>query len=379
MSDKRRPTGFIRTKKTKTKGTRYYAFVVAEGREVGLGAFGSRDNAIRKLREAERQIERGTFGRGEPTLNEFYEEWIRAKAQTLKPGTVDDYRATFRLYVLPELGDVKLTKISPAQVQSWIDNLSVKGLGAATVNKAFRYFRNITNNALAKDVIDRSPCRGVIVPRPSREVELDILTVAEVRQVLDVAEEPERTMVAVLAFAGLRIGEVLGLKWKDIDFDQRCIRVERTWTRHGTWSTPKSRTSRRAVSMAVTLQALLSHYFEASGLPGPELVLFSHDGVRPLDHSNFRRDFNNALETAGIRHVRVHDLRHTYATVLLSHGASIKWLQMQLGHSTASQTLDVYSHFIPESGAAALAGFDAVIDGSVTRLPAPREAYKKRK
>jgi len=137
MSDKRKPTGFIRTKKTKTKGTRYYAFVVAEGREVSLGAFGSRDNAMRKLREAERQIERGTFGRGEPTLNEFYEEWIKAKAQTLKPATVDDYRATFRLYILPELGDMKLTKISPAQVQSWIDDLSAKGLGSASVNKAF--------------------------------------------------------------------------------------------------------------------------------------------------------------------------------------------------------------------------------------------------
>jgi len=217
------------------------------------------------------------------------------------------------------------------------------------------------------------------VPRPSREVELDILTVDEVRQVLDVAKEPERTLVAVLAFAGLRIGEALALKWKDIDFTQYCIRVERTWTRHGTWSTPKSRTSRRAVSMAGNLAALLSDYFEASGRPGPDVVVFSHDGVRPLDHNNVRRDFNTALEAAGIRHVRVHDLRHTYATNLLAYGASIKWLQGQLGHSTASQTLDVYGHFIPESGAAALAGFDAVIDGSVTRLPAPGKADEKRK
>jgi len=230
-----------------------------------------------------------------------------------------------------------------------------------------------------KDVIDRSPCRGINVPRPSQETEFDILRIDEVRQVPDVAEEPERILIAVFAYAGLRLGEGLGLKWKDIDFSQRCIRVERTWTKYGTWSTPKSKTSRRAVFMADSLAALLSDFYEAPGRPGPDAVLFGTDVSRPLDSSNVRRSFNSALQSAGIRHVRIHDLRHTYATSLLTSGASIKWLQAQLGHASPSMTLNIYSHYIPESGALALAAFDALIDGSVAQLPAPETATKGRK
>jgi integrase len=397
MSEKRRPTGFIRTKKTKTKGSRYYAFVVFEGREESLGPFGSRDNAMQRLREAEREIERGTFGRGEPTLNEFYQEWITAKARTLKDTTLRDYTQTFESYILPDLGEMKLVEISPRDVQKWIDRLPdlparreemkkkgekkkpVKKLGAASINKAFRYFRNITNNAALTDVIDRSPCRGAIVPRPSKETEFDILSIDEVRQVLDVADDPERTLIAVLAFAGLRIGEALGLKWKDVDFTQHCIRVERTWTKYSTWSTPKSKSSRRAVFMADSLAALLADFYEAAGRPGPDAVLFTHDGSRPLDSSHARRSFDAALKVAGLRHVRIHDLRHTFATTLLSSGASIKWLQAQLGHSSASMTLDIYSHYVPESGVGAIAAFNALIDGSVAQLPAPGKADKRRK
>ena len=376
MSDKRKPTGFIRTKKT-GKGNRYYPVAMFEGREVALGGFGSRDTAMRKLREAERQIEIGTFGRGEPTLNEFYESWIEAKSRSLKPSTLRDYSDTFKRHILPTLGDVKLTRLTPTMVQSWIDGLSSKGLGAAATNKSYRYLRNCLNNAVQKDIIDRSPCRGIIVPQPSREVELVILTSDEVAAVLDVAREPERTLVAVLAFAGLRLGEGLGLKWKDIDFDMRCVRVERTWTQYGTWSTPKSQTSRRAVSLAPTLSRLLFDSYEASGRPGPDVVVFSRDGDRPLDFSHFRQTFNKTLQAAGIRHVRIHDLRHFYASNLLAQGASIKWLQQQLGHSSASMTLDVYGHFIPESGDVALAGFDAVLNGSVTLLDSRRKDDKK--
>jgi len=230
-----------------------------------------------------------------------------------------------------------------------------------------------------KDVIDRSPCRGINVPRPSQETEFDILRIDEVRQVPDVAEEPERILIAVFAYAGLRLGEGLGLKWKDIDFSQRCIRVERTWTKYGTWSTPKSKTSRRAVFMADSLAALLSDFYEASDRPSPDAVLFTHDGSRPLDSSHARRRFDAALKAAGMRHVRIHDLRHTFATSLLSSGASVRWLQAQLGHASASMTLDIYSHYVPESGVGAIAAFNALIDGTVAQLPAPGKAGNVRK
>lgn len=300
------------------------------------------------------------------TFEEFYEQWITAKSKTLKPGTLADYKQTFRLHILSNLGDKQLASITPDEVQACID--AIDDDNAATANKTYRYLRNCLNNAVAKGAIEKTPCRGTIVPSAARDTELDILSLEEVQRVIETTNEPIHTLLAVLAYSGLRIGEALGLKWQDIDYGQQCIRVERTWTRYNTWSTPKSKSSRRAVPLPSTLATMLSDLFTASGQPSSDAVIFSHDKERPLDHSNVRREFNKSLEEAGIRHVRIHDLRHTYATNMLACGCSIKALQNALGHSSASVTLDTYSHYIPESAAEAVARFDAVLSGKVATL-----------
>jgi len=307
------------------------------------------------------------------SLDEFYQVWIKAKSKTLKPGTLADYELTFRLHILPALGKMELSKITPANIQTFVDDLSEKDpvskkeLSPATIHKCYRYLRNCLGNAVDKDLLDKTPCRGVIVPRPRQQHELDILSLDEVGRVLNVAEEPERTLIAVLAYAGLRLGEGLGLKWKDIDFQNQCIRIERTFGQHG-WSTPKTRSSRRAVPMSPTLTSWLKDYQKATEHTSSEDVVFSRDGSTPLDQSNVRRDFNSALEKAEIRHVRIHDLRHTFATNMLASGCSIKFLQNSLGHTTATMTLNTYAHYIPESGAESVARFDALISGSASSI-----------
>ena len=100
----------------------------------------------------------------------------------------------------------------------------------------------------------------------------------------------------------------------------------------------------------------------------PDNVVFSHDGARPLDHSNVRRDFLKALDRAGLKHVTIHSLRHFFASNMLASGCSIKFLQHALGHASASMTLNVYSHLIPESGAEAVSRFDALVGGQVIQL-----------
>jgi integrase len=216
-------------------------------------------------------------------------------------------------------------------------------------------------------LIDRSPCRGVIVPGPSQQAELDILSLDEVSRVLDAAQEPEGTLFAVLAYTGLRLGEGLGLKWKDIDFKNLCIRVERAYGQYG-WSTPKTKKSRRAVPMSPTLVKMLAEYRRGCRDATPDGVVFSHDRTTPLDQSNVRRDFNKALKEAGIRHVSLNSLRHFYASNMIASGCSIKFLQNSLGHSSATMTLNTYSHFIPESGAESVTRFDALISGTVKSL-----------
>lgn len=120
--------------------------------------------------------------------------------------------------------------------------------------------------------------------------------------------------------------------------------------------------------MTPRLGAILHDAYNESGRPLPETVIFSGDGKRPYDHSNVRRKFNKALNKAGVRHVRIHDLRHTYSTNMLACGCSIKALQHALGHSSAKLTLDTYAHYIPESATEAIARFDALLSGSVASL-----------
>ncbi len=298
------------------------------------------------------------------TLHESYQQWIKSKSNTVRPGTLTDYELTFRLHILPVLGDKKLSDITPGDVQAWVDSLSDKQLSPASINKAYRYLKNLLNKAVSNEEIDRTPCHDLDVPSGTRRTVSDILRLEEVQKVLEVADESLRPLVAVLAYGGLRIGEALGLRWKDIDFEARCIRIEETWTKNNTWSTPKSSAGRRAVPMTPRLGAILNDAYNKSGCPSPETVIFSGDGKRPYDRSNVRRKFNKALNKAGVRHVRIHDCRHTYSTNMLACGCSIKALQNALGHSTATLTLDTYSHYFAESAAEAVSRFDELVSRS---------------
>lgn len=353
-----------------SKGTSKRYYVRSKVRDVKRS-----HGSCRTLREAQalkgqilKSIADGSYWetpKEEVSLNEFYQQWIKTKSKTLKDGTLKDYADTFRLHILPSLGDKKLADIKPADVQACINLIEGK---PATANKTYRYLRNFLNFAVDMEVIARTPCRRIGVPSGSREAEFDILRLDEVQQVLEVTDESIRPLVAVLAYSGLRIGEALGLKWKDVDFEARCIRVERTWTRNNAWSTLKSKRSRRAVPLTSTLATILAESYESANRPSPDTVVFSHNGTRPLDHSNVRRKFNKALTNAGVRHVRIHDLRHTYATNMLACGCSIKALQYALGHSTATLTLDTYAHYFPESAAEAVSRFDALISRSVVSI-----------
>lgn len=364
------PTVYWDVKTLKDSSKRYY--VRSKVRDVRRS-----HGSCRTLREAQtlkgkilKSIADGSYWETQTkqiSLDEFYQQWIKSKSKTVKTGTLTDYELTFRLHILPVLGEKNLSDISPGNLQDWVDSLSNTKLSPSSINKAYRYLRNCVNNAVAKDLLDRSPCRGVIVPRPSPQIEFDILSIEEVKQLLDIADEPERTLVAVLAYSGIRLGEGLGLKWKDIDFKKRCIRVERSYGTRG-WSTPKTSSSRRAVPLSPSVAAILSVYFGGRTMTEPDNVVFSHDGTTPLNPSNVRRDFNKALKKAGIRHVSLNSLRHFYASNMIASCCSIKFLQNSLGHSSATMTLNTYAHLIPEAGAESVTRFDALISGSVSSI-----------
>jgi integrase len=138
---------------------------------------------------------------------------------------------------------------------------------------------------------------------------------------------------------------------------------------------PKTATSRRAVPMLPSLRGLLHDHFEAQGGPSPEALLFTRTGTQPLDPANVRKEFLEALKQAGVKHATLHSLRHTFASVMLSSGASIKALQRSLGHASATMTLNTYSHLIQEDLGASLLRADQVFSkrtGEVIQMRAGR-------
>ena len=187
---------------------------------------------------------------------------------------------------------------------------------------------------------------------------------------LENSREQERTLFALLALSGLRRGEALGLAWRHINFRDNAIIVERAWSYCGGFQDPKTASSKRAVPLLPSLATILKDYHQTQGEPGPDDLLFSYNGTKPFDPKNVSNQFDSAVKAAGVKKVTLHYLRHTFASLALESGWSIKALQRSLGHASATMTLNTYSHMIHEDPGAALLRMDQVISGAGGKLVA---------
>lgn len=373
MSNKTRPRGFIRKRKIKS-GWRFYAYITHAGREVPLGGYSSQDRALEACRTAENEIAAGTFRQQEQepepvlTFAEFAERYLTAKSESLKPSTLHDYRLTFRLHITPHFGERPLNEIERQDVQDWIGSLD---LSPASAQKCYRYFRAALNVAEDWELLEKQPCRKIILPRVERK-QIDFLEPSEIATVLEYLDEPDRTLIATLAYSGMRSGEAQALQWRNIDFKNHAIRIEKSWNAFNGIDTPKSKASRRAVPLLPHLEGILRDFFKRQGSPAQDAFLF-FDGKKAVA---VRWRFRSALEKAGLRTVSVHSLRHGFASLLLSRGASVMAVQRFLGHGSATLTLNVYAHLCRDDlGSAALAVNAAIAgaDENVIALPIERQ------
>ncbi len=357
--------GFITKRKAKDGKWRYYiVYRTPQGKRRWEAAGKLRKNADDLLKRREREIANGTYGweeKEDPLFSEFVSRFLEAKEKSLKPAAYVSYEQIFRLHITPFFGKRRLSKITPLVVQKWVGEMNRKDLSPATVNLAYRYLRVLVKQAQAWGVMDSNPCTAIVLPRiPGKE--LAFLAPSDISSLLEKAPEPERTLFALLAFSGLRLGEALALQWRNIDFEHSALFVEKTYSYHGGIHDPKTKASRRAVPMFPDLSALLSDYRAALPTWSPDSLLFSK-GKGPLDPANLRKVFAKALKDAELPRVTIHSLRHTYASAMLAAGASVKALQRSLGHASATMTLNVYSHMIPENMESSLLKVQALFAG----------------
>jgi integrase len=333
------------------------------GRRKRKAFFGkTRAEAARKLNKALAEREQGRpIALPKQTLGQFLKRWLDESVDvSVRPRTATRYRELVQIHILPTLGRTSLTKLAPQDLQRLYTVKLAAGLAPRTVGHVHRVLHRALGQALRWGVVATNVCDTVDPPKVVR-TEIRALNPDEARRLLLAAEgDPLEALYVLALTTGAREGELLALKWADIDLEQGSLQIRRTIGRvRGQGfveSEPKSAKGRRHIALAPTATDALRRHRErqfaerlAAGLvvAGDSLVFCNGVG-RPIEPQNLLyRSFRSVLKRAGLPPMRFHDLRHSAASLLLSMGAHPKVVQELLGHSQISLTLDTYSHVLP--------------------------------
>jgi integrase len=308
------------------------------------------------------------------TLEQYLASWLDAVEHSVKPRSHRSYASVVRLYVLPTLGKVSLSKLTAEHLQRLYGEKLKAGLSAATVRHLHAVLHKALDAAVRLGIIQRNVADLVHPPR-RKHVEMATLSAEQARLLIKTAEGERFEALFLLALTtGMREGELLGLQWADIDLEGGILRVERTLNvigGHLFLAEPKTTQSRRRIVLPrCALTALAAHRDrqlcerKALGDMWAESdLVFPNTVGRPEDPRTFvRRKFVPLLRSAGLPRIRFHDLRHTAATLLLEEGINPKVVQEMLGHAHISITLALYAHVTPRMLQAAARTMDDLFD-----------------
>ncbi len=306
-------------------------------------------------------------------VEEYAEKWLGRIQHTRKHSTHEDYQRMLKRDILPVLRGLDLEDVTREKVKVLAFDGLKRGQSPKTVQNVIRCLSSLLSHAVEDGLVSTNPALkpGKFLPKVSRRRGINPLTREEVAVLLNTVKDraPRYSPFFLCAVrSGLRLGELLALQWADLDYHGRFIEVQRNYTR-GRVSTPKSGESRR-VDMSLELtQALKDLYTErqleaaANGWKDiPEWVFCSETGGL-LGPANFRkRVFYAVLKASGLRRIRFHDLRHTFASLLLQQGESPVYVKEQMGHSSIQITVDLYGHLIPGGNKQAVDRLDGSVD-----------------
>lgn len=265
---------------------------------------------------------------------------------TLKFATRRIYTTLLKKHLLPRFGQEKLADIKKVEIQRFVLAKLEQGLAWETASHIRHLMSKILGTAVEWDLLAVNTAQGVKMPERTLKRPRSFLTLDEFHLLMSQLVGPSRLIVALAGGVGLRIGEILALRWGTIDFDRGTVRVEETCYK-GHLGTPKTRASRRELplpeSIITDLAIHRSHCVDAS----PSALVFGTRKGTPLSADNMRkRELRPACIRAGIKPIDWHTLRHTHATLLHDQGTPLKIAQAQLGHSHVSTTSDVYTHAV---------------------------------
>jgi integrase len=298
---------------------------------------------------------------GRVTFARWVKEWETTTVH-LRSATRARYERDLRLHILPRFGRIQLAKITPRDVRAWLAEMTAAGEGASAIRRRFSVFRKILNDAVAMDMLARTPCRGVTPPADTRG-EIKVLTAGEIAQLAEAMPAWCRSWVWTAAYTGLRWSEMMGLRREDVDLLRRTITVRRQIIevngRFEGFGDPKTAAGRRTIDLPAFLCEILAQQLAERSQAGPGgLVFVNTRGNSPHSSSFSSQAWAKARAKIGRPDLRWHDLRHTAVALAIANGAHPKAIQERMGHASITITLDRYGHLFPSLGLQIADGLD---------------------
>jgi integrase len=326
---------------------------------------GTKKDAERRLSELLNQLDTGTFVKPRKiAVEEYLQQWLADYAELhCSPKTIESYRQVINSHLVPELGNIKLVELEARHLQTMFAKKRESGLSTRTVRYLYSLMSQVLRYAVRQGVLNRNVAQNTEPPKMEHR-ELDTIRPEQINTFLEAAREtPHYALFYLLLHTGLRRGEALALKWKNIDMGMASLGVQAYLSVTLSLSKvagkiyirePKTSSGRRRVALPPSLTLVLQQHklkqqevFRLLGrtLTDEDYVFCHHDGT-PLDPSTVSHSFTHALRKAGLPPMPLHGLRHSHATLLLQAGTHPRVVMERLGHSSIRVTLDTYSHVV---------------------------------
>lgn len=350
--------------------------VTGKRKQQWVSVKGTKKEAEKRLAELLNQIDTGGFVRpGKTTLAQYLQKWLSDYAKpNLSPRGFERYEGIVRQYLIPGLGNIPLTLLRPEHLQKHYTAKLNDGFSATTV----RYHHAVLHVALQTAVKWRLVSRNVadaVDPPRARRTEMQTWDEEDITRFLELAKDtPYYALFYTALFTGMRRSELLALRWQDVDFifSQICINRSLHQLRDGSYifTQPKSSKSRRTIALPPSAVLILKEHRENQRLERTMLqkpltdddLVFSTPEGKPLRPNTVTRAWTVLAARCGLKIIRLHDARHSHASLMLKQGIHPKIVQERLGHSSIQITIDTYSHVAPGLQQAAAARFDELLN-----------------
>jgi integrase len=341
--------------------------------------YGNSTEAHKRLRQILTELDKGMFIKpGKTIVSEYLNTWLQDYCKpSVSPRTLQSYSYICRIHIIPAIGKINLTELKPQHLQSLYSKKLSSGLSARTVQLCHVTIHKALKNAVKINILNRNVADFVEKPKIQRH-EMHPMSEYDLSQFLEAAKQGNYyALFYTYLFTGMRRSELLAVRWSDVDLLGMQISVSRTMQYlngvkdHITFKEPKSKKSRRLIALSPSTVFVLREHQNAyekqrEALQLPSLtetdLVFSHWDGSPLLPDSITHAWEKLVCKCGLKGIRLHDARHTHATIMLKQGVHPKIVQERLGHATISTTLDTYSHVSPGLQEAAARGFDNILN-----------------